>query len=167
MHLQKRRKPGSNPPQSGHHIWGAMPTASLFSHCLGGAAVAHFHPLESSPGIYLPSRLAGRWKKGRSVRQIPRHTHTHTRYSSLLSAPLPAPTPPFSPALSPTPVSHPRMAHGSPGTCRDGCSNPRLLLKEPIKAELLLLCFAFPSLPSSLPGCWKRENGGSEVGNPG
>lgn len=41
----------------------------------------------------------------------------------------------------------------------DGCY-PRLLLKEPISAELPL-CLSLPSLPAAKRGCWKTENGGA------
>lgn len=109
--------------------------------------MAHFHPLESSPGTCLPSPFAGRWKKGRSVRQIPRHSHTPL---IPFVCPSPCSHSPFSPALPPTSVSHSRMAHGSPGTCRDGWMDATLGFSS--RNPLARSCrFAFPSPPSPQP----------------
>lgn len=124
--------------------------------------MAHFHPLESSPGTCLPSPFAGRWKKGRSVRQIPRHSHTPL---IPFVCPSPCSHSPFSPALPPTSVSHSRMAHGSPGTCRDGWMDATLGFssRNPL-ARSCRFAFSLPSLPAAKRGCWKTENGGARWG---
>lgn len=121
--------------------------------------MAHFHPLESSPGTCLPSPFAGRCKKGRSVRQIPRHSHTPL---IPFVCPSPCSHSPFSPALPPTSVSHSRMAHGSPGTCRDGWMDATLGFssRNPL-ARSCRFAFSLPSLPAAKRGCWKTENGGA------
>lgn len=121
--------------------------------------MAHFHPLESSPGTCLPSPFAGRCKKGRSVRQIPRHSHTPL---IPFVCPSPCSHSPFSPALPPTSVSHSRMAHGSPGTCRDGWMDATLgFSSRNPSARSCRFAFSLPSLPTAKRGCWKTENGGA------
>lgn len=110
------------------------------------------HPAPAS----LPRSQAG----GRKAGACGRSPGTHTHHSSLLSAPLPAPTPPSRPHSRPPRCLTPGwlMALQVPAGM-DGCY-PRLLLKEPISAELPL-CLSLPSLPAAKRGCWKTENGGA------
>lgn len=133
------------------------PQHPCFSNALGVLPWLIFTPWKAHPApASLPRSQAG----GRKAGACGRSPGTHTHHSSLLSAPLPAPTPRSRPHSRPPRCLTPGwlMALQVPAGM-DGCY-PRLLLKEPISAELPL-CLSLPSLPAAKCGCWKTENGGA------
>lgn len=123
LHLQKRRKPGSNPSRVGTTLGEPCPQHPYFSNALGVLPWLIFTPWKAHPAsASLPCSQAGGRKAGACGRSPCTHSHTHTHTTHPFCLPLSLlPLPPV-PRTPPTPLSHPRMAHGSPGTCRDGCS---------------------------------------------
>lgn len=163
MHLQKTRKPGSNPPAEwAPHLGSHAHTIAILATPWGCC-----HGSFSPPGKltrHLPPFPAGRQVEERQERAAdpPAHTHTHATH-------------PFCLPLSPLPLP-PSPPHSRPPRCL--IPGWLMALQVPAGMDALTLgfssrnplkpsccCFALPSPP--LPGCWKTENGGSEVGNPG
>lgn len=154
LHLQKRRKPGSNPSRVGTTLGEPCPQHPYFSNALGVLPWLIFTPWKAHPAsASLPCSQAGGRKAGACGRSPCTHSHTHTHYSSLLSAPLPAPTPPCPPHSAHPAVSSQDGSWLS-GYLQGWMLCPRLLLKEPFTAGLML-CLALPSLPG------KQKTGGA------
>lgn len=135
-----------------------MPTASLILAMPWGCCRGSFStPWKAHPASASLPLLAGRWNKGRSVRQIPRHTQTHTL---------------LIPFVCPSPCSHsPRSPpHSRPPRCL--IPGWLMALQVPAGMDALALgfssrnplkrscccCFASPSPPSPAAGKQKKKN---------